>query len=49
MMRNFLLGLFLVILFAPSVRADEEAEKNEKTKSAPKPSAESHCEILVRP
>ena len=31
-MRNFLLGLFLVILLAPSVCADEEAEKKGKTK-----------------
>ncbi len=32
MIRNFLFGLFLVILLAPSVGADEEAEKKEKTK-----------------
>lgn len=44
MMRNFLLGLFLVILFAPSVRADEEAEKKEKTKF----SAETFSGISLR-
>jgi len=44
MMRNLLLGLFLVILFAPSARADEEAEKKEKTKL----SAETFSGISLR-
>ena len=44
MMRNLLLGLFLVILFAPSARADEEAEKSEKTKL----SAETFSGISLR-
>jgi photosystem II stability/assembly factor-like uncharacterized protein len=44
MMRNFLFGLFLVILLAPSVRADEEVEKKEKTKF----SAETFSGISLR-
>ena len=31
-MRNFLFGLLLAVLLAPSTRADEEVEKKEKTK-----------------
>lgn len=44
MMRNLLLGLFLIILFAPSARADEEAEKKGKTKF----SAETFSGISLR-